>query len=225
MAELLLAGVVFVIAHLGISSTPLRGGLVTAIGDRAYLGVYSLIAAATLTWLIIAYNRASHVEFLWLSTPVLRAIPFIVMPIAFTLLLGGFMARNPTAVGQEAQIASVGQGSGVVRITRHPFQWAVVLWAVAHILANGDVASLLLFGSLGTLSLAGGYLIDLKKSRAMGADWNAFAQSTSNVPFAAIVQSRNRLVMRELAAPLLAGLAAYALVMWGHEYVSGVALI
>ncbi len=91
------------------------------------------------------------------------------MPIAFTFLLGGFMARNPTAVGQESQIATVGQGTGLVRITRHPFQWAVVLWSVAHIIANGDVASLLFFGSLGTLSLAGTFLIDMKKARTMGA--------------------------------------------------------
>jgi len=225
MGELLMASVLFIVAHLGVSSTPLRGKLVHMIGDRAYLGFYSLLAATTLVYLIIAYNRASHADFLWIPAPALRSIPFIVMPIAFTFMLGGFMTRNPTAVGQEAQIKTVGQGTGLVRITRHPFQWSVVLWAIAHVIANGDVASLLFFGGLGTLSLAGSFLIDAKKSRSMGTDWAAFASSTSNVPFAAIIQSRNRLVVRELVLPVIAGLAAYALVIWGHAYVSGVALI
>ena len=224
MAELTLAAITFVAAHLGVSSTPLRSALVRTIGERAYLGVYSLLAAVTLVWLIVAFRHASHVEFLWLPTPGLRLIPFIVMPIAFTLMLGGFLVRNPTAIGQESQIESVGQGTGLLRITRHPFQWSVVLWSVAHIIANGDVASLLFFGSLGTLSLAGSYLIDLKKSRTMGAAWTAFAHSTSNVPFAAIIQSRNDFVPGELALPLAVGIAAYGLVIWGHVYVSGVAL-
>lgn len=224
MGELLLAGIVFVVAHLGVSSTSLRAVLVRTIGERAYLGVYSLLAAVTLVWLIVAYNHASHAEFLWLPSQAARSIPFIVMPIAFTFMLGGFMARNPTAVGQESQVRTVGQGTGLVRITRHPFQWSVVLWSVAHIIANGDVASLVFFGSLGTLSLAGSHLIDLKKARTIGADWGTFAAATSNIPFRAIVQGRNRLVLSELALPLIVGFAAYGLVIWGHAYVSGVAL-
>src|SRR6185369_6689062 len=145
MGELALAGVLFIGAHLGVSSTPLRASLVRAVGDRAYLGLYSLLAAVTLGFLIFAYGRASHADFLWLPTPALRAVPFVLMPIAFTFLLGGFMTRNPTAVGQEATVTQVGQGAGLVRITRHPFQWSVVLWAIGHIVANGDVASLLFF--------------------------------------------------------------------------------
>ena len=117
--------------------------------------LYSLLAAVTLGFLIFAYNHASHAEFLWLPTPALRAVPFVLMPIAFTFLLGGFMTRNPTAIGQEGTVKQVGQGAGLVRVTRHPFQWSVVLWAIGHIVANGDVASLLFFGSLGTLSLCG----------------------------------------------------------------------
>ncbi|HTK96575.1 MAG TPA: NnrU family protein [Pseudomonadales bacterium] len=221
MGELALAGVLFIGAHLGVSSTPLRASLVRAVGDRAYLGLYSLLAAVTLGFLIFAYGRASHADFLWLPTPALRAVPFVLMPIAFTFLLGGFMTRNPTAVGQEATVTQVGQGAGLVRITRHPFQWSVVLWAIGHIVANGDVASLLFFGSLGALSLWGSFLIDAKKARTMGADWTAFSVATSNVPFLAIAQSRNRLVPGELALPLLIGFVAYALVLWGHRFVSG----
>ena len=225
MGELALAGIAFVATHLGVSSTPLRGLLAGRIGERAYLGVYSLLALVTLVWLIVAYNHASHAQFLWASTQALREVPFIVMPIAFAFMLGGFMTRNPTAVGQEKTVGQVGEGAGLLRITRHPFQWSVVLWAAAHIVANGDVASLLFFGSLGALSLWGTFLMDAKKARTLGDGWTAFARATSNVPFAAIVQGRNRFVARELVAPIIAGVVLYAIVIWGHQYVSGVALI
>jgi uncharacterized membrane protein len=225
MGELALAGIAFVAAHLGVSSTPLRAALVGRIGKRAYLGLYSLLAAVTIVWLVVAYNHASHAHFLWTPTPALRDVPFVVMPIAFTFMLGGFMTRNPTAVGQEGTVAQVGDGAGLLRITRHPFQWAVVMWAAAHMLANGDVASLLFFGSLGALSLWGTFLIDAKKARSLGERWTAFAHATSNVPFAAIAQGRNRFVARELIAPIVAGVVSYAIVIWGHQYVSGVALV
>jgi len=222
--ELILAGALFLITHLGISSTPLRRFFVRSIGERPYLGLYSILAVVTLVYLIITYNHTSHVEFLWQPTPALRAIAFVVMPIAFTFALGGFLVRNPTAVGQEAQVKNVGQGAGLVRITRHPFQWSVVVWAIVHTIANGDAASAIFFGSLGILSLLGSFLIDVKKARTMGADWAAFARATSNVPFLAILSSRNQLVMRELYAPIGVGLAVYVLVLWGHRYISGVAL-
>jgi len=224
MAELLIAGIVFVLAHLGISSTPLRALLVGRIGEGAYRGLYSLIAAVTLVWLVMTYNDTSHFDFLWGPDPRLRWVPLLAMPIALVFMLGGFMARNPTAVGQEGQIGTVGEGTGLVRITRHPFQWSVVLWSASHVIANGDVASLVFFGSLGTLSLLGTFLIDLKKARSLGADWRAFAAVTSNLPFAAILAGRNRLVVRELWLPVLAGCLAYALLLHGHSWVSGVAL-
>jgi len=225
MGSLALAGIAFIATHLGVSSTPLRAALVGRIGERAYLGVYSLLAAVTLVWLIVEYGHTSHAQFVWVPSPALHRVPFVVMPFAFMFMVGGFMTRNPTAVGQESTVGQVGEGAGLLRITRHPFQWAVVMWAAAHVLANGDVASLIFFGSLGVLSLWGTYLIDAKKARTMGEAWTAFAHATSNVPFVAIAQGRNRFVARELIAPLAAGIVLYAIVLWGHAYVSGVALI
>jgi uncharacterized membrane protein len=222
--ELLFAGVLFVAAHLGISSTPLRDLLVRRLGQRGYLGLYSLIAVVTLVYLIMAFNGSSHAQFLWTPSPALRGLALLVMPVALVLLLGGFLVRNPTAVGQEAGLATIGEGSGLLRITRHPFQWSVVLWAGVHILANGDAASLVFFGSLGTLSLVGTFAIDAKKARAAGGDWAAFAKVTSNVPFAAILSGRSRLVVGELWLPLALGLVGYVVLLWGHVYVSGVAL-
>ena len=222
--ELILAGALFLIAHLGISSTPLRGVLVRALGENAYRGVYSLLAVVTLVYLILTYNGVPHADFLWAPTPPYRWAALLIMPIALIFMLGGFLARNPTAVGQEAQVKNIGEGTGLVRITRHPFQWAVVLWATAHILANADMASVIFFGSLGLLSLLGTFLIDVKKVRVMGADWTQFAHVTSNIPFAAILRGRNRLVWSELRLPIVIGVVAYVFLLWAHPYVSGVAL-
>ena len=59
----------------------------------------------------------------------------------------------------------------------------------------------------------------------MGADWTAFAAATSNVPFRAIAQSRNRLVLGELWIPIVAGFVAYASGDVGPRWISGVPVV
>lgn len=224
MSHLALAGILFLLTHLGISSTPARGLLLGSLGERGYQALYSIIAAVTLVYFVMVFIGTSHTEFLWAPSLTLRWVALVLMAVAFVLLLGGFMTRNPTAVGQEGTIKEVGEGAGLVRITRHPFQWSVVIWAVAHVLANGDAASLIFFGLLGLVSLLGTFLIDRKKAVTMGEDWAPFAQATSNIPFGAILSGRNRIVIGELWMPVLVGGLGYALVLWLHEWISGVAL-
>jgi uncharacterized membrane protein len=224
LGALVIAAVLFLGTHLGISSTGIRGALVRATGERGYLAVYSLIAFATLGFLIWSYTRVPHTDFLWVPSPFGRYLAMAVMPVAFVFLLGGFMTRNPTAVGQESAAAAVGEGRGLLRITRHPFQWSVVLWAIVHIIANGDTASFVFFTSLGLVSLIGTVLMDRKKAVTLGSGWHTLAAVTSNVPFAAIVQGRNRFVWSELLPPIAVGVGGYLLVLFGHRWVSGVPL-
>jgi uncharacterized membrane protein len=218
MGEVLFAGIVLLATHLGVSSTPLRGALVRLLGERGYLAAYSLVAAAALAFLILAYADVPRLEYLWVPDPRLYWVPKIAMMIALVMLVGGFMVRNPTAVGQGGALEA--PATGMTRITRHPFQWAVVLWAASHIVANGDQVSVAFFGALLVLALAGSVLIDAKKSRLSG--WDAFAAQTSNVPFLAILTGRNRLVPRELALPTVVGAIVYAAVFWSHEWLAGV---
>jgi uncharacterized membrane protein len=82
---------------------------------------------------------------------------------------------------------------GIVRITRHPFLWGVALWAIVHLIVNGDLASFILFGSLLALALGGTVSIDAKRRRVFPDQWAQFASATSIVPFAAIITGRNRL--------------------------------
>jgi uncharacterized membrane protein len=229
MALMLLAALLFLGTHLGISSTALRGRLVGSLGEGGYLAVYSVVAAITLGFLIWIYSALPRLDYVWLPSPAAYLVPKVVMPLAMILLVGGFMVRNPTAVGQEALLRGGGDADaltrGVTRITRHPFQWAVALWAASHIIANGDRVSLVFFGTFLVLALAGGVLIDRKKARRLGADWAPFAGVTSNVPFAAILSGRNRLAVGELIGPVLVGLAVYGLAFWGHPWLSGVRIV
>jgi len=229
MALMLLASVLFLGTHLGISSTNLRGHLVGMVGERGYLGVYSLVALLTLGYLIWVYAALPRYPYLWEPSPILYALPKVIMPFAAILLVGGFMVRNPTAVGMEGSLARGRDAdsltAGLIRVTRHPFQWAVVLWAGAHLLANGDSVSVVFFGTFLVLGLAGGLLIDRKKAARLGDEWEPFARVTSNVPFAAIVAGRNRLAIKELIAPVLVGLVTYVLLYLAHPWLSGVRLV
>ena len=113
------------------------------------------------------------------------------MPLALLLLVAGYTSANPTAVMQRP----VGPGwkaTGILAVTRHPLMWAIALWALAHLAANGDLASLILFGGIAIMALAGTRRLDAKKRRAWGERWAPFAAATSNLPFAAITQGRAR---------------------------------
>lgn len=228
MSLMLLASLLFLGTHLGISSTSLRGRLVAMLGEGGYLLTYSLLAVVTLSLLIWAYGAVPRHEYFWLPDPLLRQVPKALMPLAMILLVGGFMVRNPTAVGQESVLRGADAEAltrGVTRITRHPFQWAVAIWAATHLIANGDHVSVVFFATFLVLGLAGGVLIDRKKAAKLGADWQPYARVTSNLPFAAIFAGRNRLSVRELIWPVLVGLAVYALAYWLHPWISGVRIV
>ncbi|MGE5638744.1 MAG: NnrU family protein [Clostridia bacterium] len=201
----------FLVSHF-VPSTPLRPALVRAVGEWPYRGLYSLVALVTLCWMIWAYNHAP-VEPLW---PGLRLVPAVVMPFAFVLLACGY-ARNPTAVGADKLLASEDPARGMIRVTRHPLMWAIMLWSAAHVLARGDVKSVIFFGGLFALAAIGTISIDSRKQK--NADWPRFERLTSNIPFVAIAQGRNRMAWREIGwARPAAGLALYVLFFAIHPY-------
>ena len=227
MSEVLFAGIIWLVSHLAISSTPLRGIIVKTVGDGVYLGIYSLVAAVSLGYLIWVYTDVPRFDYLWLPNPDLYWITKIGMVVAMILLLGGFMARNPTGVGMTIDDPETADqlATGVTRITRHPLQWSIVIWAAGHIVANGDWVSIVFFSSFVLLGGLGGWLIDRKKAVTLGAGWAPYAQVTSNIPFAAILSGRNRLVWRELWLPVLVGLLGYGLIYYFHEAITGAVVI
>jgi uncharacterized membrane protein len=221
MVELLAAAALLLASHFGVSSTGLRGALVGRLGEGPYLGLYSLVALAAIAWLVVAYGRAPYVE-LWPAAAWTRWVPFLVTPVAALLIVAGLSGPNPTAVGQENTLESEEPARGAVRITRHPFLWGVGLWALSHMVPNGDLASLVFFGAFAALALAGTVLIDAKRARRDGERWRRFARLTSNLPFAAILSGRQRPVWGEIGLWRTAGaLALWVALLAVHPWLFG----
>ena len=217
MSQLALATLVFAATHF-VPSTPLRMPLVEAIGEKAYLGAYSLVSFLTIGWMAWAYLRAPFIALF--QVPGLRLWPLVVMPLSMILLAAGLMTRNPSAVGQAAKIKVDEPARGIIRVTRHPVMWSIVLWALVHVVARGDAASAIFFGGFAFVALAGTKLIDRRKDEALGEDWKRFAAVTSNVPFMAIVEGRNRFAFAEIGWKRVGvGLAAFAILLLAHPYI------
>ena len=220
-----IAGLAFLGSHIVLSSTRLRGNLRDQLGERGFLGLYSVVALATFAWFVTAYVHAPEIQ-LWPFSAWMTLIPLVAMPFAAILVIGGYTTANPTAVGMERAAGDDDPAPGILRVTRHPVLWALGLWALSHIPPNGDLVSVLFFGSLAALALGGTVLIDRKKRLALGSNWARLAEVTSNIPFAAILSGRSRLRAHEIGAlRIVAGLLLYTVLLLAHPLFTGRAIL
>ena len=220
---LILVGSVFLLTHLGVSSTKVRDHIVDMIGEKVYLLIYSLVALVFLVYFIWIYLETPRYDYLWMPNPDLYWLAKLSMPLACVFLVGAFMVRNPSNVGE---VLSDGDDvsklvTGVVCITRHPIQWAIILWGIGHVTANGDIASIIFFSIFVLLSGTGSILLDFKKSKQLGESWRQYELLTSNVPFIALVKGRTSLRLEELYMPVALGLLIYGLMYYFHEMLTG----
>lgn len=219
MTNLIVAAAVFLLTHY-VASTPLRAGLVKLLGENAYLGLYILVSLAALGWMIWAYVRAPHAR-LW-DAQEFRAWAILLMPVSLVLIASGAMTPNPSAVRQESMLRNMGEPRGILRVTRHPIMWGIAIWAALHVMARGDSASTVFFGTFLVLALSGTVLIDARKSRAIGVDWERFVSVSSNVPFGAIFGGRNQFRFEEIGwKRVLVGLGLYFVLVFLHPYLFG----
>ena len=225
LVSLAIAAIAFCGSHVVLSSTWLRGALRDQLGERGFLAVYSLVALVTLAWLLVAYSHAPTIP-MWPRERWTALIPVVVMPLATILLIAGYTTPNPTTVGMERFARADDPAPGVLRVTRHPVMWAIGLWAMSHVIANGDLRSLLFFGAFAALSLGGTVLIDRKKQLALGSNWPRLAELTSNVPFAALLTGRTRLRWRDVSLlRIAAGLLLYAVLYLAHPIITGLPVV
>ena len=219
MTQFLLALALFLALHTVPAIPALRARLVAAMGRRAYLVVYSLVSLLTLAWLFHAALQLDFVP-LWDPAPWQAWFPLILTPLALVLLLAGLMSPNPASI--TLRKPDLGPGA-ITTVTRHPVLWGFALWAGSHLVPNGDLRSLLLFGALLAFALLGMLITDRRSRRRLGAQWAKIDRTTSVLPFAAALAGRTRLRFdRPLALAILISAALTAwLLLGGHEVLFG----
>ena len=214
LSTLVFASALFLISHLGLSSTSSRQFLIERLGRNGYLIVYSVVAIVTLGFMMLSSVDRPGSPYLWVPSPVHWSVTYVLVATSFVLIVGAFTTTNPTSLGKEAGLAM--EPRGFICITRHPFQWGLALWVLGHMVANWDVASLVFFGT---------YLIDMRMAREQDGIWPGFAASTSNLPLGAVVTGRAKLGWNDLWLPSLIGLVVYAVVFVGHGWITGAGLL
>lgn len=215
--EFALAMAVFLGSHALTARPGLKAPLVARLGQAGFGLAYSLLSLALLGWVIVAAGRAPSVA-LWLPAPWQAGLALAMMLAACLLAAHAIAGVNPLSFGSRAAPFDPAQ-PGVAGVSRHPVLLALALWAFAHLIANGDLAHLLLFAPLGLFALIGMTAIDRRKRRTL-ANWPVLARNTSLLPLASLVTGRWRPGLPPLV-PTLAGLAAWALLIWLHPAVIG----
>ena len=190
MSILILGLVLFLGIHIFTTLRGARASVIGRVGEGAYKGLYSLIAAIGLVLIIWGFSRYRDAGYIQVWNP-----PFAIFhPIALVLLWFAFVALA----------ATYSPPSRIKSILRHPMLVAVKAWALSHLLVNGDLGSLLLFGSLLVWAIYD--RIALKRRGDSGAS-----------PVSSF--GRNDAIV------IVIGTVAYFAILWMHEGLIGVAAV
>lgn len=189
MILLVLGLALFIGAHLLTRARGVRAGLIEKVGEGAYKGLYSIASLAGLVLIVFGWQAAPYVE-IWSPPAWTRHVTILLMWPVFVLLAA---YRLPGHIRAK---------------TKHPMLAAVKLWATAHLIANGDLASILLFG--GFLAWAVAARIGLKRQeRATGAPPRP--ASWQNDVIALVIGTAIYLLFGSFLHPLLIGKPAFAI--------------
>jgi uncharacterized membrane protein len=200
MSLLLTSAGFFLIIHLLVSGTRLRRMAVARLGEGPFRGLFALASLIALVAMGVGFGHAGRGFELYDLGPWVAATTPLTF-LAFQLIVMAFMFPNPTSAGGEAYLESgkpPPTPAGIQRVTRHPFLWGMSLWSAAHLVANGSARDLVLFGTLLVTAVVGTFSIDAKRRGAFGEQWQAYAATTSNLPFAAIVAGRTSFAPSEI---------------------------
>lgn len=134
MSILLIGLALFLGVHLLTTFRGTRAAVIGRLGEGGYKGLYSLVAAAGLILVFIGFGRYRSAGYIEVWNP-----PFSLFhPIALLLLWFAFVVLT----------ATYAPPSRIKSLLRHPMLVAVKAWALSHLLVNGDLGSMVLFGSL-----------------------------------------------------------------------------
>jgi uncharacterized membrane protein len=182
LIKLMLASAAFVGSHL-VMSHPLRAGLVQRLGEKGFLGLYSLISFATMGGMVVSFRAVGPAgALLWDGSgngPWMLASLLTLLGI--TLLIGS-LKGNPAAPQVDPAMVAHARATGVYAVTRHPMMWGMALWAIAHALVSPSPRVLVLTLAIGALALLGAAGQDAKKKALLGEAWAHWQGQTTYWP-------------------------------------------
>ncbi len=193
MMVLVVGLILFLGVHLVPTSPELRDGLKERIGELPYKAIFSLLSLVGLVVIVLGYHKLQlHPG----KNPILWDPPTWTRHIAVALMLPAMILLVASVIPSRTRTA-----------VRHPMLIAIKTWAFAHLIANGNLGALLLFGSF--LAFAVYDRISVKKRGAQGPLGNATPSSAINDVIVVVV-----------------GVALYAALLYGgHQWLIGVAPI
>lgn len=132
MTQLILGLILFLGAHsVRIWADGWRDQTIEAYGEKAFKGVYALVSILGFYLLVVGYSEARlQTVALWNPPIFTKHISMLLMLLSSILLVATYIPRNHFKMR-----------------LRHPMVLSVKVWALSHLLANGNLADLLLFGS------------------------------------------------------------------------------
>ncbi|HSD91603.1 MAG TPA: NnrU family protein [Methyloceanibacter sp.] len=128
MTLLILGIVVFLGVHLLPTLGNVRANLVARLGENGYRALFSLASIAGFVLLVWGFAKAPVIQ-IWSPPGWTRWMAIALMLPAFIFLVAAYIPGEIKAK------------------LKHPFLIAIKTWALAHLIANGDLASIILFGS------------------------------------------------------------------------------
>ncbi len=139
MAILVLGLVLFLGLHsTRILAEPLRAQAIARIGEGPWKGIYSLVSAIGFVLIVWGFAEARfNAPVLWTPPPGARHATILLMLVSMLLLAGYLFKQSHIAVA-----------------VHHPMVWSVAVFGLAHLIANGSAADVVLFGAFFIWALA-----------------------------------------------------------------------
>lgn len=207
--------VLFFLSHSIPVRPQVKSWLAAWIGARGFTVAYSILSLGMLSWLIVAAGRAPVVA-LWYRAPWQIHVTLAVMLVVCMILALAIGRPNPFSFGGARNANFDPARPGLIRWMRHPLLVALALWAGTHLLPNGDLAHVILFGIFAGFAVLGRSIIDRRKRRMMGAcQWQEMRDVVATAPL--LTQPNGQTTFR-----LIAGVALYLGLLAAHPLVIGV---
>ena len=206
----------FFVCHAIPVQPAVRPRIEALIGRRGFTIGYSILSLALLGWLTSAAGRAPFIE-IWPWAPWQNRIALAAMLLVCLLVALSIGRANPFSFGGGEDAAFDPDHPGIVRVTRHPLLVALALWGAAHLLANGDLAHLVVFAPLTVFALLGGLIIDRRKRHDIGPVWARLLAETRARPLYTAPSS-----WPGFWARCGLGVALYCGLLWLHPHLFGV---